>query len=184
MKAVCVCAYTQKSKTTCASWYIRSCEVTFTIKPICFQSGRTSCAKIPLLFQQQALIIVLPLSSKNASITLPHSLVSKVQGFHRRFCQMIPFCLCTLFAIKKNIKWEPTCCFQAFSLCLNMWACECIHLCMCTAGVPSKHIINWLVMVWLISVQNKANQGCLRQLVQISVNGRVAHPSPLEHLEL
>lgn len=104
-----------ESKTTCASRELRSSEVTLTIKPICFQSVQTSCAAIPLSFQQQTLIIVLSLSSKDTSITQPHWLASKSR---RRLCQAVPLRLCTLFAIKKTSRRGLRVAYRLVCLCI------------------------------------------------------------------
>lgn len=59
-------------------------------------------------------------------------------------CQMISFCLCTLFAIKKNIKQGPVCCFQA-SVCVCI--CYCVCACISRARWVCTQTRSKLMMV-------------------------------------
>lgn len=137
----------------------RSSEATPAIKPICFQSGQTSCAAMPPSFQQQTLIIVLSLSSKDTSIAQPHWLASKSR---RRLCQAIPspplhffllLCYHANKATKKNIKAGGATVYVLHSalFCLFVRAsrCETFHV---RSGRDFKkkkntHIISWLERV-------------------------------------
>lgn len=78
------------------------------------------------------------------------------------FCQIISFCLCTLFAIKKHQAGAWV--FSAFCLWLYVavWAAStCVSY--VHSGSALKHKVKPMmacVTAWLISVTNKASQGC------------------------
>lgn len=135
-----------------------SSEATPAIKPICFQSGQTSCAAMPPSFQQQTLIIVLSLSSKDTSIAQPHWLASKSR---RRLCQAIPspplhffcfFAITTKQQKKTSRQGGPTVYVlhsALFCLFVRASRCETFHV---RSGRDFKknqkpHIISWLERV-------------------------------------
>lgn len=76
-------------------------------------------------------------------------------------CQMISFCLCTLFAIKKKTSSRGLCVVFRL-LFVFVYVIVCVHAFYVHGGCALKHVVSWwwFVTARLISVRNKASRGC------------------------